>query len=176
MLQYQEVRDWASEALDWLDFPRQLFALKLTFTSSEHFVPVSSIRIPFTVEEARCGEPRGSTGMNKVLLKFQPIIPVPTCFGVTIAFNDGFGHMYFGQLERFCLSFQELFLPVRLPLMLWPHLPAQFPSAKRREAADSLRRDKRSGMEILMADYITFCIKFGCRPEAEELRNKRQPS
>ena len=31
-------------------------------------------------------------------------------------------HMYFGQLERFCLSFQDLFLPARLPLVLWPHL------------------------------------------------------
>ena len=97
MLQYQEVRDQVSEALDWLGFRRQFFALKLTFTSSEHFVPVSSIRIPFIVEKARCDEPRGSTGMNKVLLKFQPIIHVPTCFGVTIAFNDGFGHMYFGR-------------------------------------------------------------------------------
>merc|ERR1712151_603156 len=59
---------------------------------------------------------------NKLLLKLQPISPVPTSFGVNIAFNDCSGHMYFGQLETFNVAFQDLFLPVRMPLNFWSDL------------------------------------------------------
>lgn len=126
VLQYREVQGTGSEALDWLDFPRQLFSLELTFSSSEHIVPIEPIRIPFIAEEGRMtpGGQRtsGFPCMNKLLLKLQPISPVPTSFGVNIAFNDYLGHMYFGQLETFDMAFQDLFLPVRLPPVFWPHL------------------------------------------------------
>jgi len=125
VLKYQEVKSKGSEALDWLDFPRQLFALELTFSSSEHFVPIGSIRIPFIAEEGRITEGQEAKGfprINRLLLKLQPLSPVPTSFGVNIAFNDCLGHMYFGQLETFDVAFQDLFLPVRLPLVFWSDL------------------------------------------------------
>lgn len=123
VLQYEQVNQMTSEALDWLDCPRQLFSLELTFSSSEHFVPIAPIRIPFIAAQGtdalvQCGFPC----MNKLLLKLQPISPVPTTFGVNIAFNDCNGHMYFGQLETFDVAFQDLFLPVRLPLVFWSYL------------------------------------------------------
>merc|ERR1712139_319082 len=52
----------------------------------------------------------------------QPISPVPTSFGVNITFNDCNGHMYFGSLETFHVAFQDLMMPVWLPLEFWPHL------------------------------------------------------
>eukprot|EP00929_Paragymnodinium_shiwhaense_P043214 TRINITY_DN22256_c0_g1_i1.p1 TRINITY_DN22256_c0_g1~~TRINITY_DN22256_c0_g1_i1.p1 ORF type:complete len:1137 (-),score=158.10 TRINITY_DN22256_c0_g1_i1:10-3420(-) len=147
-----EYRKGPCEGLEgWLSCPRQLFSLELTFTKSEHFVPITPIRIPFIAEEAPAPLPVGtaskllhtsSTAMdgassgcapgtratngfpcsNKLLLKLQPISPVPTSFGVNITFNDLNGHMYFGQLETFTVAFQDLFLPVRMPLALWSDL------------------------------------------------------
>lgn len=125
VLQYQEVQNQGSEALDWLDFPRQLFSLELTFSSSEYFVPIDAIRISFIAEEGRTNSGQEASGfprMNKLLLKLQPLSPVPTSFGVNIAFNDCLGHMYFGQLETFDVAFQDLFLPVRLPMVFWSDL------------------------------------------------------
>jgi hypothetical protein len=125
VLQYQEVKKQSNEALDWLDFPRQLFSLELTFSSSEYFVPIDAIRIPFIAEQGRTNggqEASGFPRMNKLLLKLQPLSPVPTSFGVNIAFNDCLGHMYFGQLETFDVAFQDLFLPVRLPMVFWSDL------------------------------------------------------
>jgi len=124
VLEYREMPA-TTEALDWLDCPRQLFSLELTFSSSEHFVPIEPIRIPFIAQEgstAAGNRVGGFPCMNKLLLKLQPISPVPTSFGVNIAFNDCQGHMYFGQLETFNVAFQDLFLPVRLPLAFWSHL------------------------------------------------------
>jgi len=127
VLKYQEVKE-GSEALEWLDFPQQLFSIELTFTSSEHFVPIDPIRIPFISKDDAPSSPAGSKQldgfpcMNRLLLRLQPINPVPTSFGVNIAFNDCSGHMYFGQLETFDVAFEDLFLPVRLPLKIWPHL------------------------------------------------------
>jgi len=171
VLQYQEVRDRASEALDWLDFPRQLFSLELTFTSSEHFVPISPIRIPFIAEEARGGQPRGFPCMNKVLLKLQPISPVPTCFGVNIAFNDCLGHMYFGQLERFCLSFQDLFLPARLPLVLWPHLYEHLWKGSLSKSCWSVKvldLDRAIVQELISCQLGPFIVPFRVRLEEED--------
>lgn len=125
VLEYREVPKVTSEALDWLDCPKQLFSLELTFSSSENFVPIEPIRIPFIAQEGGASAGRQLGGfpcMNKLLLKLQPISPVPTSFGVNIAFNDCHGHMYFGQLETFTAAFQDLFLPVRLPLVFWSHL------------------------------------------------------
>ena len=118
------------------DYPRQLFSLELTFSSSEHFVPITPIRIPYiAATAAEASEPIAATGStlvprgregfpcsNKLLLKLQPISPVPTSFGVNVAFNDSSGHMYFGQLETFHVAFQDLFLPVRMPLIFWTDL------------------------------------------------------
>merc|ERR1719443_2504088 len=42
VLQYREVQQGGSEALDWLDFPRQIFSLELSFSSTEHFVPIDT--------------------------------------------------------------------------------------------------------------------------------------
>lgn len=124
VLKYEAVSGTLSEALDWLEVPRQLFSLELTFSSSEHFVPIEPIRIPFIAEEGSSNWQKtgGFPCMNKLLLKLQPISPVPTSFGVRIAFNDCQGHMYFGQLETFNVAFQDLFLPVRLPQACWPVL------------------------------------------------------
>ena len=112
VLKYHTLQKMASEALDWLDCPWQLFSLELTFSSGEHFVPIEPIRIPFIAEEggSRASPSGPGTGgfpcMNKLLLKLQPISPVPTSFGVNIAFNDCLGHMYFGKLETFDVAFQ----------------------------------------------------------------------
>uniref|UniRef100_A0A7S4RBY2 Adaptor-related protein complex 5 beta subunit n=1 Tax=Alexandrium monilatum TaxID=311494 RepID=A0A7S4RBY2_9DINO len=125
VLEYRDVPKMTSEALDWLDCPDQLFSLELTFSSSEHFVPIQPIRIPFIAKEGGALAGRHAGGfpcMNRLLLRLQPISPVPTSFGVNIAFNDSHGHMYFGQLETFNAAFQDLFLPVRLPLVFWSHL------------------------------------------------------
>lgn len=125
VLKYESVLRSTSEALDWLECPRQLFSLELTFSSSEHFVPIEPIRIPYIAAGGSVGSGQRAGGfpcMNKLLLKLQPISPVPTSFGVNIAFNDCAGHMYFGQLDTFNAAFQDMFLPVRLPLAFWPHL------------------------------------------------------
>ncbi|CAE8685665.1 unnamed protein product [Polarella glacialis] len=128
VLKYQQVQDMQS--MGGLDCPRQLFSLELTFSSSEHYVPIEPIRIPFISadggpagsrldEEAAAG---GFPCMNKLLLLLRPSSPVPTSFGVNIAFNDSQSHMYFGQLEAFDVAFQDLFLPVRMPLVFWAPL------------------------------------------------------
>lgn len=126
VLRYREVQDGTSDALKWLDFPRQIFSLELSFSTSEHYVPIDPIRIPFIAdseEEITAGESfSGFPRMNKLLLRLQPISSVPTSFGVNITFNDYLGHMYFGSLETFNVSFQDLFLPVRLPLCFWGNL------------------------------------------------------
>lgn len=130
-----EYRRGPCEALEgWLQCPRQLFSLELTFSSSEHFVPITPIRIPFIAAGGASlasaasaiasagGAASGFPCSNKLLLKLQPISPVPTSFGVDIAFNDCNGYMYFGQLEAFNVTFQDLFLPVRMPLVFWSDL------------------------------------------------------
>jgi AP-5 complex subunit beta-1 len=125
VLEYQKVQKMTSEAFEFFDCPRQLFSLELTFSSSEHFVPIEPIRIPYIAEDrghAASANAGGFPSMNKLLLRLQPISPVPTSFGVNIAFNDSLGNMYFGQLETFNAAFQDLFLPVRLPLVFWAHL------------------------------------------------------
>jgi len=127
VLKQETVHASSAESSDWSDGPKQLFSLELTFSASEHFVPIEPIRIPFiseVVSSAGDGARHsgGFPGMNKLLLKVQPISPVPTSFGVKIAFNDSAGHMFFGQLETFHVAFQDLFLPVRLPQDWWSHL------------------------------------------------------
>ena len=46
-VRYREVLDRTSETLDWLDYPRELFAQELTFASNEHFerVPHLLLRV-----------------------------------------------------------------------------------------------------------------------------------
>lgn len=125
VLKYESVGRNTSEALEWLECPKQLFSLELTFSLSEHFVPIESIRIPYIAEGGTMESSEKAGGFPcvfKLLLKLQPISPVPTSFGVNIAFNDCTGHMYFGQLETFDVAFRDVFLPVRLPLAFWPYL------------------------------------------------------
>eukprot|EP00927_Polykrikos_kofoidii_P018173 TRINITY_DN18373_c0_g1_i1.p1 TRINITY_DN18373_c0_g1~~TRINITY_DN18373_c0_g1_i1.p1 ORF type:complete len:1135 (+),score=140.47 TRINITY_DN18373_c0_g1_i1:65-3469(+) len=133
-----EYRKGHCEALEgWLSCPRQLFSLELTFSSSENFVPITPVRIPFIAAPANAASVAMASALssaagsapgsgfpcsNKLLLKLQPISPVPTSFGVDIAFNDCNGCMYFGQLDAFNVSFQDLFLPVRMPLVFWSGL------------------------------------------------------
>ncbi|CAE7035153.1 Rpl26 [Symbiodinium sp. CCMP2456] len=124
-LQYEPAADMASEELS-LECPRQLFSLELTFSSSEHFVPIEPIRIPFIAADGGLvvdgDDGDGFPCLNKLLLRLRPLSPVPTSFGVNIAFNDSLSQMYLGQLEAFEVAFQDLFLPVRLPLVFWAPL------------------------------------------------------
>eukprot|EP00913_Durusdinium_trenchii_P033904 g31736.t1 len=154
-----------------LESPRQLFSLELTFSSSEHYLPIEPIRIPFIAASQMDGRRRspvlscpflpclqrlshisdhhrsylpairahpvfdptntlnlsllcwvsmslcsalqeeeeesGFPCLNKLLLRLRPLSPVPTSFGVNIAFNDSFSQMYLGQLEAFEVAFQE---------------------------------------------------------------------
>eukprot|EP00931_Biecheleriopsis_adriatica_P116327 TRINITY_DN91987_c0_g1_i1.p1 TRINITY_DN91987_c0_g1~~TRINITY_DN91987_c0_g1_i1.p1 ORF type:complete len:1112 (+),score=164.44 TRINITY_DN91987_c0_g1_i1:116-3451(+) len=132
VLQYQTAADVMSEDNGLLECPRQLFSLELTFSSSEHYVPIEPIRIPFIASEGSAAEQEhGDEGsgfpcLNKLLLSLRPLSPVPTSFGVNIAFNDGLSQMYLGQLEAFEVAFQDLFLPVRLPPIFWAPLFESF--------------------------------------------------
>ncbi|CAE7329673.1 Rpl26, partial [Symbiodinium microadriaticum] len=108
-LQYEPAADMASEELS-LECPRQLFSLELTFSSSEHFVPIEPIRIPFIAADGGLvvdgDDGDGFPCLNKLLLQLRPLSPVPTSFGVNIAFNDSLSQMYLGQLEAFEVAFQ----------------------------------------------------------------------
>uniref|UniRef100_A0A0G4FJK4 Uncharacterized protein n=1 Tax=Chromera velia CCMP2878 TaxID=1169474 RepID=A0A0G4FJK4_9ALVE len=57
--------------------------------------------------------------LYKLLVKMRPLEPVPTWFDVSVTFNDAQGRVFLGSLEKFQVSFQDLFLPVRVPHVLW---------------------------------------------------------
>ncbi|CAE7210340.1 RPL26L1 [Symbiodinium sp. CCMP2592] len=117
-LQYEPAADMASEELS-LECPRQLFSLELTFSSSEHFVPIEPIRIPFIAADGGLvvdgDDGDGFPCLNKLLLRLRPLSPVPTSFGVNIAFNDSLSQMYLGQLESFEVAFQATDMAVGKP-------------------------------------------------------------
>lgn len=127
ILHYEPAADMPSEENGLLECPRQLFSLELTFSSSEHYLPIEAIRIPFIAagqidrpdQDEDEGSGHGFPCLNKLLLRLRPRSPVPTSFGVNIAFNDSLSQMYLGHLEAFDVAFQDLFLPVRLPPVLW---------------------------------------------------------
>ncbi|CAK8993576.1 AP-5 complex subunit beta-1 (Adaptor-related protein complex 5 beta subunit), partial [Durusdinium trenchii] len=105
---YEAAADMVSEENGLLESPRQLFSLELTFSSSEHYLPIEPIRIPFiAASQMEEEEESGFPCLNKLLLRLRPLSPVPTSFGVNIAFNDSFSQMYLGQLEAFEVAFQE---------------------------------------------------------------------
>eukprot|EP00439_Symbiodinium_sp_Y106_P081833 s1128_g20.t4 len=117
-LQYEPAADMASEELS-LECPRQLFSLELTFSSSEHFVPIEPIRIPFIAADGGLvvdgDDGDGFPCLKKLLLRLRPLSPVPTSFGVNIAFNDSLSQMYLGQLEAFEVAFQATDMAVGKP-------------------------------------------------------------
>ena len=94
-------------------FPRQIYALEMSFSASSNFVPISPIRIPYLSDGGGTGDAERFPNMFKLLLRsgriavaveahvcvcvcvcghslcrLQPIAPVPTSFNVSITFND----------------------------------------------------------------------------------------
>jgi hypothetical protein len=67
--------------------------------------------------------------LYKLLLKISPLEPVPAQVKVFLSFSDVRGNTYFGTLGSFHVSFQDMFLPVRLPQNLWATLFQQLWSA-----------------------------------------------
>lgn len=100
-----KTEDEETDASQWEQFPTQIFSLQVSFSDSEHFVPISAINVPYISAE------RESYRRYHLLLELRLICPVPTSFGVNITFSDARGQTYFGHLESFSVAFQDMFLP-----------------------------------------------------------------
>eukprot|EP00438_Fugacium_kawagutii_P011650 Skav217238 [mRNA] locus=scaffold110:143896:152286:+ [translate_table: standard] len=93
ILHYEPAADMPSEENGLLECPRQLFSLELTFSSSEHYLPIEPIRIPFIAagqidrpdQDEDEGNGHGFPCLNKLLLRLRPRSPVPTSFGARIS-------------------------------------------------------------------------------------------
>eukprot|EP00397_Hematodinium_sp_SG-2012_P005269 GEMP01005287.1.p1 GENE.GEMP01005287.1~~GEMP01005287.1.p1 ORF type:complete len:778 (+),score=147.42 GEMP01005287.1:538-2871(+) len=108
--------DSAEEVSKWEEFPTQIFSLEVSFSDSEHFVPIAAINVPYISAE------RESYSRYHLLLELRLICPVPTSFGVSITFSDARGQTYFGHLESFSVAFQDMFLPSSIARFLWINL------------------------------------------------------
>jgi len=96
-------------------FPTQIFSAEISFSDSEHFVPIDAINVPYISDrEPYC--------RYHLLLELQTICPVPTSFDVNITFSDARGQTYFGQLGSFSVAFQDMFLPSSIPRQHWGKL------------------------------------------------------
>ncbi|CBZ50503.1 conserved hypothetical protein [Neospora caninum Liverpool] len=125
-------------ALADVDLPllTELYGIELIFSHSEDYAPMRSVRLPFLqdasvlakardsdgtrrvrrevaeVDEDEEGRDQGFPFMYKIVLKLQPQQPVPASIAVDVRFSDAAGALFYGQLETFSVSFQDLFLPI----------------------------------------------------------------
>ncbi|PFH36141.1 hypothetical protein BESB_043330 [Besnoitia besnoiti] len=126
----------------------ELYGIELVFSRAEDYAPMRSVRLPFLQDGAVLKQARGSRlerrrghgrveseeeeegesslasfpFMYKIVLKLQPRQPVPASIAVDVRFNDVTGALFFGELETFSVSFQDLFLPVCAPPSFWAPL------------------------------------------------------
>lgn len=93
----------------------ELFAIEFTFSASEAYEPFRSVTIPFL------GKGSGEQFPNKynLSLSLRPIHPIPVCFCVEALFTDRHGASHRAQLDDFCVSLEDLFLPVTDLVNIW---------------------------------------------------------
>ncbi|KAL8440586.1 hypothetical protein Efla_006864 [Eimeria flavescens] len=111
-----------------------LYAVELSFSQCPSYRPLSSVLIPFlqsslqTAVNAEAAELSAAEETllaraadtafpfnYEVILKLQPLEPIPASLQVAVRFSDASGAAYRGALEPFSVSFQDLFLPVCAP-------------------------------------------------------------
>ncbi|CDJ42483.1 hypothetical protein, conserved [Eimeria tenella] len=119
-----------------------LYSIELFFSHSPHYRPLHSVCIPFL--QSPIAGPEGGTAVGaqaeawspltkseekilqeasedafpfnyEIILKLEPLEPVPTVISVGVRFSDERGATYSGSLPPFSVSFQDLFLPVCAP-------------------------------------------------------------
>ncbi|RQX67530.1 hypothetical protein TGCAST_320550 [Toxoplasma gondii CAST] len=140
----KQTRHTTVDSVGDLPLLTELYGIELIFSHAEDYAPMRSVRLPFLQDGSLLSHAGGSEGpwgleeedesdadeenghvfpfMYKLVLKLQPQQPVPASVAVDVRFNDATGSLFFGQLETFSVSFQDLFLPVCAPSSFWAPL------------------------------------------------------
>ncbi|KEP61388.1 UNVERIFIED_CONTAM: hypothetical protein HHA_320550 [Hammondia hammondi] len=140
----KQTRHKTFDSVGELPLLTELYGIELIFSHAEDYAPMRSVRLPFLQDGSVLAHAAGSEGsggleeedesdadeenghvfpfMYKLVLKLQPQQPVPASVAVDVRFNDATGALFFGQLETFSVSFQDLFLPVCAPSSFWAPL------------------------------------------------------
>ncbi|KAL8272406.1 hypothetical protein Esti_003696 [Eimeria stiedai] len=120
-----------SQGTSWLG---DLYAIELSFSQCSSYRPLRNVLIPYL--QSSIGDSLGIVGdalseeeetvvtqaansafpfNYEIILKLEPLEPVPASLRVGVRFSDANGAAYSGSLESFTVSFQDLFLPVCAP-------------------------------------------------------------
>jgi len=100
--------------------PDRVFSLVIMFGHSSIYSPLSNIHIPYLCRPQKCDNddstsPESFPFIYKIVLSFQPLVPIPTSFKVSITFNDREAKVWRGKMDSISLEFQDLFLPIFVP-------------------------------------------------------------